>query len=72
MADARMPALLIAAASQAVAGFEGRKPEAEKTDPSPEEMLAVGLAIGICEASRRKESQPARQSLWKMAARLGL
>lgn len=65
--DVRMSALLVAAINQAVVCLEE-----EKSDPTPEEMLSIGLAIGMYETNRSKIFSQPRQSLWKTAARLGI
>ena len=47
------------------------RPAEAAGDPTAEEMLAVGMALGMCEAERARRMQP-RVSAWRLAARLGM
>ena len=61
--------LLLIAAAETFAGKCPASPPAE--EPTAEEMLAIGMALGMYEAERARRTQPAF-SAWRLAARLGL
>ncbi|MDR1944503.1 MAG: hypothetical protein LBQ19_06740 [Synergistaceae bacterium] len=66
----KLSAVEIAAITAAV-HVSSRTADAAICDPTPEEMLAIGMSVGLHEASLAQ--RPARRmSMWKIAARLGL
>ncbi len=62
--------LLIAAAETLTGKYPAAPPAGEQ--PTAEEMLAIGMAIGMYEAERARRIQPPALSAWRLAARLGL
>ena len=61
--------LSLIAAAQCCIGMPAKAPS--HSQPTAEEMLAVGMALGMCEAERARRMQP-RVSAWRLAARLGV
>lgn len=51
--------------------YAGAPIAAAKEDPTPEEMLAIGMALGMYEADRARRQQPPF-SAWRLSARLGM
>lgn len=44
-------------------------PKKTADEPTPEEMLSIGIAIGMCEAERKWRQYP-KASAWRLVARL--